>query len=255
MAARPVFYGPLARWADRRAARADADHDIYGPLLEDADEAPTAPQLVPPYIGSLNHRFGEQANAVRYCLQELIKSLDAERVTALEQIAVLDHRLSQVGAQLDAFPVSAPPEMLTRRNSVEHSKPAELVAARNQRDWQARRKVYEQKEADLTARRQSLADRVAVLTGKITAAKRTAAAIIQRHHEHARRRGHAYQRSLLQHHQGGAALLAVLDFAAPPLPNLGTEVDHFLDAPASQPPQPAPDPLASEHVRQNVIGA
>ncbi len=115
MAARPVFYGPLARWADRRAARTDADHDIYGSPLGNADDAPAALQLVPPYVSSLKHRFGEQANVVRYCLQELIKSLDAERVIALEQITVFDHRLSQVRAQLDAFPVSAPPEMLTRQ--------------------------------------------------------------------------------------------------------------------------------------------
>ncbi|MGW5230426.1 hypothetical protein ACWEP5_36530 [Nocardia niigatensis] len=223
-------------------------------MLDDIDNGHPTDPMMPPYVAALHHRFGEQAHAVRFRLKELIKSLDAQRITALDQITVIDHRLARVRAQLDTFPVDPPAEMLTRRNSIERGKPDELIAARNQREWHARRRLHEQDDANLAARRQALHDQVAVFNGKITAAERAAQALIQRRHELVGRRGRAYQRHLVLRHRGGAAVLAVLDFTPALLPALGDNgSEHGL--------APAPFRLSEhvlpggEHTRQKVIGA
>lgn len=254
MAARPVFYGPFARWADRRAAVADARHRVFETLLTTEDLEQVELRLVPPYVEQLNQRFGEQADAIRYRLDRLIEGLEAERTASHDRIKVLDSQLGQVRARLADFPPLAPPEVLEQRNSLELETDRELVAARNQRQWRAERAVHEKVEASLDSRKHALLERVSILNGKIAAVENAGASLVRRRGAHARRRARAYQRWLLLRHPGGAALLRVLIFDESPLPDWVSD-QHTAPRGNTVPLTVSSITGPSAHSRRNAVGA
>lgn len=233
-ASRPVPYSPMAWWRDRQAARKDGKRGVFHPLLGGPDhnqQQLSAGQLVvAPYVAGLHRRFGEQASRLRSRVAATVEAQVAEREACTTQIRSTQEQLVQVRTVLADFPVLAPAEVLARRNTLELDKPEELIIARNQREWDARRSIHVQEEAGLRERLRTLQQRVAVLDGEIVAVEMIGAALVRRQHEHACRRTRTYQQHLLRTHADGASVLAVLEFTGPPLP---AWVERFTqDAPA-----------------------
>lgn len=219
-ASRPVPYGPVAWWRDRQAARKDGKRGVFQPLVDGTDHQQFSTELLvtAPHVAWLHRRFGEQAARLRSWVAATVEKQVAERDACTAQIRSIQQRLDEVRADLAEFPVQAPAEVLTRRNTLERDKPDELIIARNQRDWDARRSVHVREESELRKQLRTLLQRVAVLDGEIVAVEKIGAALVRRQHEHAGRRTRTYQQHLLRAHDGGASVLSVLKFTGTPLP-------------------------------------
>ncbi|MFC8526551.1 hypothetical protein [Nocardia sp. NPDC057227] len=217
---RPVFYGPFARYADWTAGRRDGKGNIFEPALE-RRQGTAAGRVVPPHVAALGYRFNEYAHSIRHALKSLAESKVAERRACADEVRRLERNLTEVRTTLANIPTTAPLELLQRRNAVEQDKSVELVAARNQREWDARRGTHAADESRLESQARAKRARMAVLDGEIAALESVGDSAVRRRQAHARRRAHSYRKQLFRKHEDRAVLEQVLDFSGPanPEPN------------------------------------
>lgn len=214
---KPIFYGPLARLADRAAGRRDGKAGLP-PLPAPPVQAPSQPQAVTPYLEIRHRHFLDRAEKERrHMLTDLAGTNQA--VTAMrQQITGAHERIEEARKLLDGIPEIPPEEKLTSRNAVEQHADEALVRARRQREHDAKRDrvVAEERQAVEAAR--SLEVQEAQLKGAIAARERILESRVRQLHEHTLRRCGTYKRRLAHYHPDRASIIPYLDLALPALP-------------------------------------
>jgi ABC transport system ATP-binding/permease protein len=213
---KPIFYGPIARAADRMAGTADgrAGHPA---VPSDPDAAPHNGGATP-YQEVLNRAYLDRAERERLQadIDEAPISEQLEGVRA--QIMVADEKVAEICKRLDAFPETPDDTVLNERNVLEQAAGELLVRTRRQREYTAARSrllADEQQALDKAGRMRIEEGRLAEA---IAARERIASARVRRLHEHTRRRCATYLRRLVHKHPDGPAVIPVLELALPSLP-------------------------------------
>jgi hypothetical protein len=233
-AERPVPYWIQTRYLDRHAGKVDGRGNVLAahlpaapngtrpiPALRNAGDAPGSGTIsLTPYLGAISNRYGEQAEMVHV-------RADADVEPSLRALIAIDHRivvahdaLAAVRAELSGVPERAPEDVLLVRSVLEqaHGICEELVRARNQRSWDARRGEIVHRERDAAGVLHALRQQRADLIAAITVRRRIAATRVRRLLEHALRRHRTYERQLVRRHRDGPALLPLIAVARPVLP-------------------------------------
>lgn len=250
---KPIFYGPVARLADRWAGRTDGKAGIP-PVPEELPEPPAPALGATPYLDVRVQHFHDRAEREH---RHGIHALEASYI----HLAELDRRITharkladELGKRLDEMPEQAPPDILKARNAVEQHVPDELIRTRRQREYTAGRNklVAEERQAraalrDLEAERDRLAEATNLRHRIITSR-------VRQLHRHTLRRIGTYRRRLQRKHPGGPAVLPLLDLTMPDLPGWVADLENGLARPAGaiRPetlPRSRPHPDAREAAR------
>ncbi len=233
---KPIFYGPLARLADRFAGTGDGHAAIPDLPAESAET--TEPQVATtPYLEIRRRHFLDRSEREhRHMLTDLepvqrqLAALRAETASGNEKVAEIRKRLGAMPEKLDEA-------ALTRRTVVEQHTDETLVRARRQREHDARRARLMAEEEQAITKVRSLAVEEARLAGLINAREHILATRVRQLHEHTLRRCAIYRHHLVRKHPDGSALIPFLDLALPALP----------DWLPRQPPQSGPADQAAGH--------
>jgi hypothetical protein len=215
---KPVFYGPLARLADRFAGSGDGNAaipDVPAGPAETAD-----PQAVTtPYLEIRRRHFLDRSEREhRHTLADL-EPVRRQLAALREEITGGEEKAAELRERLDAVPEKLDEAALTRRNAVEQHIDEALVRARRQREHDARRgKVLAELE-QATAKVRALRVEEARLTGMTGAREQILAARVRQLHEHTLRRCGTYRHHLARKHPDGNALIPFLNLALPALPD------------------------------------
>jgi hypothetical protein len=215
---KPIFYGPLARLADRIAGVSNGNAaipDVPAGLPETADPRAAAT----PYLEIRRRHFLDRSEREhRHTLTDL-EPVRHRLAEVRRDISGCEEKVAELRERLKALPEKPDEAALSQRNAVEQHIPGELVRARRQREHDARRaKVRAELEQVLT-RLRGLRVEEARLTGMIITREQILAARVRQLHEHTLRRCATYKHHLVRKHPDGNALIEFLDLALPTLPD------------------------------------
>ena len=214
---KPIFYGPLARLADRFAGRGDGNAaipDVPAGSAEIADPRPAAT----PYLEIRRRHFLDRSEREHRHMLADLEPVRRQLAALRQDIACGEEKVAELRKRLEAIPVKLDEDALTLRNAVEQHAGEALVRARLQREHDARRgKVLAELEQAVAAVR-ALRVEEARLAGMIAAREQILAARVRQLHEHTLRRCGTYRHHLVRKHPDGNALIPFLNLALPALP-------------------------------------
>jgi hypothetical protein len=215
---RPIFYGLVARGADRLAGKGDGNGAIP-PLPTGSVEEPDPHDGMTPYLEIRTRHFRDRAERERRHMLNDLEPVYRQLAALRQQIAGADEKVTDIRKRLDSIPETPSEEALGSRNAVEQHADEALVRARRRREHLAYRSkvVAEEREAVEEVRRLRVQE--AELTGAITARKEILETRVRQLHEHTLRRCGTYRRHLVRKHPDGPALIRFLNLALPRLPD------------------------------------
>jgi len=234
---KPVFYGPLARLADRFAGSGDGHAAI--PDLPAGPAQTAEPQVATtPYLEIRRRHFLDRSERERRNMLTDLEPVHRQLAALRAGIAGGNDQVAAIRERLGAMPEKPDEAALTCRTVVEQHADETLVRARRQREHDARRARLVTEEQEAVAKVGGLAVEEARLAGLLSTREQILATRVRQLHEHTLRRCATYRHHLVRKHPDGSALIPFLDLALPVLP----------DWLPRQPPQPGPaDQAAGPH--------
>ncbi|GAA4914757.1 hypothetical protein EV188_111132 [Actinomycetospora succinea] len=194
-AARAVSYGVLARWGDRRQARADGRAGL--PSLEPGRPAGT------PALEEYHQDFLARVHRERLRLDRETAPMHQSRAGLAVRLPATEDALARARASLDAIPVLLDAAQLAVRRGGETHTAADVVAARRAREHEARRRPLVDEAARLHAQLTQMRAEYARLGSTIRSCELAAATRVRRLHARVMRRVSAYERHLVRRHPAG----------------------------------------------------
>lgn len=215
-------YGMLARWTDRRRARADGRAGLPG--LDAGSPAGT------PALEEHHQAFLARVHRERLRLDLETAPLHRSRATLAVRLPATEDALARARAGLDAIPVLLDAEQLAvRRGGETHTAP-DVVAARRAREHDARRRPLVDEAGRLHAALTQMRTEDARLASTIRSCEVVAAGRVRRLHAQVMRRISAYERHLVRRHPAGDRIGPALAARHPVVP------DWVLAIETSDPP-------------------
>jgi len=215
---KPIFYGPVARLADRFAGRGDGKAAIpalpVGPAEVIDAQAGTTPYLEIRRRHFLDHSEREYRQML-IDIEPVFRQLAALR----QDIVAVGEKVTEIRERPGSIPPVPAEAVLASRNVAEQRADEVLVRARRQREHDARRAAVLAEEQQAVEKIRALRIEEARLTEMIAAREQILATRVRQLHEHALRRCGTYMRHLVRKHPDGAALIPFLYLARPALPD------------------------------------
>jgi hypothetical protein len=215
---KPIFYGPLARLADRFAGAGDG-HAATPDLPASSGEDPEPPVATTPYLEIRRRHFLDRSERARRDMLADVEPVQQQLAALRAELAGCGDKAAGLRKRLDAMPDSPDEAALTRRTVVEQHADETLVRARRQREHDARRARLVAEEELAAAKVRALAVEEARLAGLIGAREQMLDTRVRQLHEHTLRRCATYRHHLVRKHPDGNALIPFLDLALPALPD------------------------------------
>lgn len=214
---KPIFYGPIARIADRWAGRRDGKAGI--PPLPAEPVEPTDPQIgITPYLEIRKRHFLDRAERERRHMLSDLDQTYRQRAELHQKIVGTDDRAADLLKNLEALPEDPPTEVVEDRNVLEQNAHPALVSARRRREYDARRQAVLDEHQNAVANARALRVTEAQLDETVAVRERILAGRVRQLHEHTQRRCGTYRRALVHKHPDGVAVMPFLDLALPALP-------------------------------------
>lgn len=234
-------YGALARWRDRRQARADGRAGL--PSL-----APGSPTGTPA-LEEYHQEFLARVHRERLRLDADLAPLHESRATLAVRLPATEDALARARASLDAIPVLLDAEQLAVRRGGEARTDADVVAARRAREHEARRRPFVDEAARLHAELTRMRAEDARLHTALHAREHAAATRVRRLHAQAMRRISAYERHLVRRHPAGDRIGPALLARHPVVPDWVTAAEASDPGPREtgpvSPPTGIPTPRST----------
>ena len=212
---KPIFYGPLARLADRLAGRGDG-HAAFPALPAGPDADPEA--ATTPYLEIRGRHFLDRSEHERRSMLSDLEPVHRQLAALHQDIAGGDAKVAEIRKRLDAIPEKPDEAALTSRTAVEQHLDEALVRTRRQREHDRRRGKVLAEEQQALDKVRAMRVEEARLAGMIAAREQILATRVRQLHEHTLRRCGTYRHYLVRKHPKGAALIPFLYLALPTLP-------------------------------------
>jgi hypothetical protein len=214
---KPIYYGLVARLADRWAGAKDGRAGM--PALPGAAAAAGSPAAVTPYLEIRNRHFLDRSERERRHHEHDAADTCQQLQTVRQQIAAADAAVAEISKRLEELPAIPDATALASRNAVEQHADEALVRTRRQREHDAvRGKVVAQEREAVQAAR-LLRVEEARLAESVAARQRMLDCRVRQLHQHTLRRCGTYKRRLAHKHPDGTAVLPYLNLALPELPD------------------------------------
>jgi hypothetical protein len=240
---KPIFYGPLARLADRFVGRGDGNAAIPEITAAQLDVAEPRP-VTTPYLEIRRRHFLDRSEREhRHALNDLAP-VQRQLAAVQQEIAGGEEKLASIRKRLQAIPEQPTDMALNTRNVVEQNIDKALVHARRRREHHAARAAVVAEEQQAAERLRVLRVEEARLIKAIATRKEILGTRVRQLHEHTLRRCGTYRHHLVRRHPEGAALIPYLNLALPDLPDWLSASDPGT-GPAATEPGPEPGPAAS----------
>jgi hypothetical protein len=215
---KPIFYGPVARLADRFAGRGDGEAALPA-LPVGSAEVIDAQAGTTPYLEiRLRHFLDHSEREHRQMLIDIEPVLH-QLVVLRQDIVATNEKVTETRKRLDGIPPVPAEAVLASRNVVEQHAEEVLVRARRLREHDARLAKVLAEEQQAVEKIRALRIEEARLTEMIAAREQILATRVRQLHEHTLRRCGTYMRHLVRRHPDGAALIPFLYLARPALPD------------------------------------
>ena len=215
---KPIFYGPLARLADRFAGVSNGNAAIPDVPAGPAETADSRPATTP-YLEIRRRHFLDRGEREHRHMLTGLEPVQRQLAALRQDIAGTEEDVAELRERLEAIPEKPDEAALTRRNAVEQDAGEALVRGRRQREHDARRGKVQAELDQALAKLRALRVEEARLTGMIDAREQILAARVRQLHEHTLRRCGTYRHHLVRKHPDGNALIPFLNLVLPTLPD------------------------------------